>query len=62
MKDTRLMKSFKYGVAGGILGSFVRSPGLGMAIGVAYANKDKIMEFEKQVDKSFNIKGIRGGN
>ena len=45
MKDTRLQKTFKQGLGGGILGAFIGAPGLGMSLGVLNANKDKLKSF-----------------
>ena len=50
-KDDRTERTFKQGLAGGILGAVVGVPGVGAAIGIAHANKDKIKKFAKDVDK-----------
>jgi len=50
-KDDRTEKTFKQGLAGGILGAVVGVPGVGAAIGIAHANKDKIKKFAKDADK-----------
>ena len=41
------------GIGGGILGAFVGAPGLGVAIGIIHANKDKIKKNIKKFDNSF---------
>lgn len=51
-KGINLEKTFKQGLGGGILGAFVGAPGLGMAIGVLHANKDKVKQFANDVDDS----------
>ena len=55
-KDDRTERTFKQGLVGGVLGAFVGAPGLGMALGAANANKDKIKEFGEKVDKSVTHK------
>jgi len=45
-----LKKTFKYGVGGGILGFCIGAPGLGVALGVAAANKKPIKKFIKKLD------------
>ncbi len=52
-KNKRMNETFKQGLGGGILGAFVGAPGVGMVLGVAHANKDKIKKFGKDIDKSF---------
>lgn len=41
-------ETFKQGLGGGILGAFVGAPGLGMALGMVHANKDKLKSFGDQ--------------
>ena len=48
MDKRRLNRTFKEGLGGGILGAVVGAPGIGMAVGMYYANKDKI---KKAVEK-----------
>jgi len=50
-KDERLNKTFVQGVGGGILGAFIGLPGVGMVVGVAHANKDKIKKGIKKLDE-----------
>lgn len=52
-KDTR--KNVNYAVGGGLLGAFVGAPGVGVALGLVAANKDKLEKFAKRFDE-----GIRG--
>jgi len=55
-KDNRNERTLKQGLAGGILGAFVGAPGLGMVLGVANANKDKIKQFSRNVDNGIKPK------
>jgi hypothetical protein len=48
--SNNMNESFKQGIAGGLLGACVGVPGLGLVIGVANANKDKIKKFAKDFD------------
>lgn len=48
-----LDKTFKQGLGGGILGAFVGSPGLGMGLGMAHANKEKLREWSENTSKEF---------
>ncbi len=50
-KGIDMERTFKEGLGGGILGAFIGAPGLGMAIGVMHANKDKLKEFAKNADE-----------
>ena len=49
-------ETFRQGVMGGVLGMFVGAPGLGMVLGVAHANKDKIKKFGEHVNKHTSVK------
>ena len=49
--DNRTNKTFKEGLGGGILGACVGVPGLGIVLGMAHANKDKIKKFGQYIDK-----------
>jgi len=59
-KKIDMEKTFKQGLGGGILGAFVGAPGLGMVLGMAHANKDKIKQFGKDVDASVTPKKVCG--
>ncbi len=48
-EDERLNKTIKQGAVGGLLGACVGIPGLGIILGVANANKDKIKEFKEEL-------------
>ena len=48
--DKRTKKSIKQGAGGCLLGACIGVPGLGLVLGVANANKDKL----KKVAKDFN--------
>jgi hypothetical protein len=50
-KEKRTNKTLKQGIAGGILGACIGVPGLGIVIGVAHANKNKIKKFAKHFDE-----------
>lgn len=55
LNKKRMDKTFKYGLVGGLAGAFVGAPGLGIVLGVAHANKDKIrkvMNNEKNSSKN----------
>lgn len=49
--DKRMKRTILEGAGGGLVGSFVGMPGLGVAAGVIYANKDKIPELKKKIRK-----------
>ena len=48
----RTERTIKQGVGGAILGAVIGAPGLGMALGMLNANKDKIQQTAQQVDKT----------
>ena len=50
MITKRTKKTIIEGGAGGLLGSFIGMPGIGVAAGVIHANKDKIKKFVKDID------------
>ena len=60
MKNARIKETFKQGLGGGILGACIGVPGLGVAVGVINANKDKIKKFGKEV--MYNEKSIKTRN
>ena len=49
--NKRTKKTIKHGAGFGLLGCLVGAPGLGVVIGVANANKDKIKKFAKNFDE-----------
>jgi len=49
--DKRTKDTIKQGAGFGLLGCLVGVPVLGVAVGVAHANKDKIKKFAKDLDK-----------
>ena len=49
-KSADMKETFKQGLGGGILGAFIGAPGLGIVIGMAHANKDKLKSFPKKFD------------
>lgn len=51
-QNKRLDRSIVHGAVGGLLGACVGLPGLGIAVGVANANKDKIKKYAKKLDES----------
>jgi len=52
--NKRTKKTIKHGAGFGLLGCLVGAPGLGVVIGVANANKDKIKKFAKNFDEDKN--------
>ena len=50
MITKRTKKTIIEGGCGGLVGSFIGAPGLGIAAGVIHANKDKIKKFVKDID------------
>ena len=50
MITKRTKKTIIEGGFGGIVGSFIGMPGIGVAAGVIHANKDKIKKFVKDID------------
>lgn len=54
-KKNDVNNTFKQGLGGGILGAFIGAPGLGMVLGVANANKNKIKKFINDFDNNMII-------
>ncbi len=50
LMDKGMKRTILEGAGGGLLGSFIGMPGLGVAAGVIHANKDKIKKFVKKID------------
>ena len=50
MITKRTKRTIVEGAGGGLLGSFIGMPGLGVVAGVCYANKDKVKKFVKDID------------
>jgi len=53
MITKRTKRTIMEGAGGGILGSFIGVPGLGVAAGVVHANKDRIKKFVKNIDDRY---------
>ena len=51
INNTRMKRTILEGAGGGLLGSFIGMPGLGVAAGVFYANKDKFKQAVKYIKK-----------
>ena len=49
--DKRTKNTIAQGAGFGLLGCIIGAPGLGVVVGVANANKDKIKKFAKDFDK-----------
>ena len=49
-----MKETFKQGLGGGILGSFLGVPGLGMTLGMINANKKPIKKFANDIDNRFS--------
>lgn len=50
--NTRMKRTILEGAGGGLLGSFIGMPGLGIAAGVYYANRDKVKQVVKYIKKN----------
>ena len=49
--NKRTKRTIKQGAGLGLVGCLVGAPGLGVVVGVAHANKDKVKKFVKDFDK-----------